>query len=59
MSDRHAVIFADEIGLHEALPLQDDEFICDGCNLVAHEARLRVTESLLNLCDTCYEDRGY
>jgi hypothetical protein len=42
MSTYHAVIFADELGLPEALPVQADEFVCVRCNLVANNIRMRV-----------------
>jgi hypothetical protein len=41
MSNYHAVIFADELGLPEALPVQADEFVCARCNLVANNIRMR------------------
>jgi hypothetical protein len=41
MSNYHAVIMADELGLPEPQPVQPDEFVCVRCNLVANRIRMR------------------
>lgn len=53
-SEYHAVIFPEDVGITTDDYLHPDEFVCPGCNYVAHEVRRRANGE----CDECNDDKG-